>query len=76
MKAGGRKERTAYGVIFDMNGTMVDDQPYQRDAWRLICKEYGRELTDEEYGRHVAGHKERDVLAYLFGPDLPGASFP
>jgi beta-phosphoglucomutase len=58
-------------VIFDMNGTMVDDQPFQRRAWQFVCARHDRSLSDEEYRLHVAGHKEKDVLSYLFGADYP-----
>jgi HAD superfamily hydrolase (TIGR01509 family) len=57
-------------VIFDMNGTLVDDAKYQREAWQTLCARLGRELTDEEYKLHVAGHERGDILAYLFGRDL------
>lgn len=57
-------------TIFDLNGTLVDDAKYQRDAWRLLSAAKGRFVSDEEFRLHIAGHVEADVLRYLFGIDL------
>ncbi len=73
MSVNGPAAPTDLGVIFDMNGTMVDDAPFQRRAWQTVCARHGRVLSDEDYSSHVAGRKEADVLAYLFGADFPKA---
>jgi beta-phosphoglucomutase family hydrolase len=70
MDTGDSTNPPGVGVIFDMNGTIVDDAGYQRNAWKIVCARHGRVLSDQEYNSHVAGHKEADVLAYIFGADF------
>ncbi len=35
-------------IIFDMDGTLVDSIPFQKDAWLLFFKKHGIILTPEE----------------------------
>lgn len=58
-------------VIFDMDGTLMDNNPYHLLAWKEFCREAGRELSDTEYRQHISGRVNRDILSYLSGKNLP-----
>ncbi len=54
-------------LIFDMNGTMVDDMSYHMEAWRnIINGELRGNLTPEEVKREMYG-KNEEVLERVFG---------
>jgi len=36
-------------IFFDFNGVIIDDEPIQLEAYREVLREYGIELTDENY---------------------------
>jgi beta-phosphoglucomutase family hydrolase len=53
-------------VIFDMDGTMIDNTPYHRKAWQEFFKLKGRILTDEEYNKNFSGKKNENILPSMF----------
>lgn len=61
------------GFIFDFNGTLYRDAPYQKAAWGVISSRLrgGRALTDAEMERQVNGWPGAAVFAYLLGRPLP-----
>ena len=58
-----------HGVVFDMNGTIVDDIPYHFEAWRTLAEELGVVLDDATL-QSFNGLKNEDILAKLAGPSL------
>jgi beta-phosphoglucomutase family hydrolase len=54
------------GVIFDMDGTMVDNMMTHHRAWQSILAGVGLELTLEEVKREIHGINE-EIIARLFG---------
>lgn len=61
---------TDWGVIFDMDGTLLDNNPHHLQAWQAMCRRYGRALTEEEYREKLSGKTSADTLKYLFGDQL------
>jgi beta-phosphoglucomutase len=55
------------GVVFDMNGTLIDDIPFHFEAWRSLASELGVLLTDEMF-QSFNGLKNEDILPKLVGP--------
>lgn len=54
-------------VIFDMDGVMVDSNPYHKIALRQFCREHGHELTEQQLREKIYGRTNRDWLTNLFG---------
>jgi beta-phosphoglucomutase len=54
-------------AIFDLDGTLIDNNIYHIIAWKEYLKRNGRELTDEEYKSNFNGRTNRDVVEYLHG---------
>jgi len=52
-------------VIFDLDGVIIDNIPYHKQAWREMCRRYGRELTDEDFDQKISGRKNDAILAFL-----------
>jgi beta-phosphoglucomutase family hydrolase len=53
-------------IIFDMDGTMVDNMMIHHRAWQKTLAELGLELTIEEVKEQIHGINE-EILARLFG---------
>lgn len=54
-------------VIFDMDGVMVDSNPYHKIALREFCRQHGHELTEQQLREKIYGRTNRDWLTNLFG---------
>ena len=55
-------------LIFDLNGTMVDDMSFHLEVWfEVITKELGASLSLEEVKQQMYG-KNEEVLGRIFGP--------
>ncbi|MCX6991548.1 MAG: HAD family phosphatase [Kiritimatiellaeota bacterium] len=52
-------------VIFDLDGVIIDNIPYHKQAWREMCRHYGRELTDADFDQKISGRKNDAILAFL-----------
>lgn len=57
-------------VIFDMDGTMIDNMGYHKNAWQSFCKRYGIEMLDDEFKNKLSGKKNDDYFKILFGKDF------
>lgn len=57
----------ALGVIFDMDGVLVDSFSAHRESWRLLARELGRDFTDEQF-HQTFGQRSADIIRALFGP--------
>ncbi|HTA45833.1 MAG TPA: HAD family phosphatase [Bryobacteraceae bacterium] len=64
-------------VIFDMDGLMLDTEPFYRAAWQRAARECGYEISDELWfdfvGRTRAGGE--DLMVQLFGAGFPLEAF-
>lgn len=62
------------GVIFDMDGVLVDSHAVHRKAWRLFLQTLGRDVPEPELDFILDGRKRADILRHFLGdcpdPDL------
>lgn len=54
------------GVIFDMDGVLVDSAEPHLRSWRLLAGENGIEVTDEQFAT-TFGRQNDDIIPILFG---------
>ncbi|UCF64795.1 MAG: HAD family phosphatase [bacterium] len=59
------KEKT-FAVIFDMDGVIVDSNPYHRIALKKFCEQHGYQLSDEYLKGKIFGRTNADWLGELF----------
>src|SRR5258708_585689 len=54
------------GVLFDMDGTIVDNMPYHRQAWQEFCKRFDVQITPQEFKYKTSGKKNKEIFPALF----------
>jgi beta-phosphoglucomutase len=59
------KEDT-FAVIFDMDGVIVDSNPYHQIALKKFCEQHGYQLSDEYLKAKIFGRTNADWLGELF----------
>ena len=57
-----------HGVIFDMDGVLVDSYDAHRESWVRMAREIGRDLTAEQFHR-TFGRTSREIIAEHWGQD-------
>lgn len=57
----------SHAFIFDMDGVLVDSNPYHKIALNEFCGRYGYHLTDEQLLNKVYGRTNKEWLTNLFG---------
>jgi beta-phosphoglucomutase len=55
-----------YGVIFDMDGVLVDSYQAHFESWRQMAAEYGLSMTEPQF-RATFGRTSRDIIRNLWG---------
>lgn len=59
------------GVIFDMDGVLIDSHPIHKRAWRRFLGSLGHEPTDQELDFVLDGRKREDILRHFLGELTP-----
>lgn len=57
-------------VIFDLDGTLIDNNPYHIEAWKIFFKKIGREFSMDDYKNNMNGRVNREIFNYIFGKEL------
>lgn len=56
-------------IIFDMDGTLIDNYPFHLKAWGLICEKYGAPRSKDEIIRDLHG-TNFEVCQNFFARDI------
>ncbi|MCC6953537.1 MAG: HAD family phosphatase [Deltaproteobacteria bacterium] len=62
---------TVSAVIFDVDGTMIDNHRFHFDAWVILGKGLGIEITPELYATTMNSRTNADILRDLLGSQTP-----
>lgn len=57
-------------VIFDLNGTMINDGLYHRQAFKIFFEKYGLNLSEEEYRQKIHARRNSEIFPALFNEKL------
>lgn len=57
----------AFALIFDMDGTLVDNNAYHLRAWRAFLARRGVQLTDADYLQRVSGVNSAQTIRRFLG---------
>jgi beta-phosphoglucomutase-like phosphatase (HAD superfamily) len=56
----------AGAVIFDLDGTLIDNNSYHLKSWKKYLENIGRDISEEEYNKNINGRTNKDVIEYIF----------
>jgi beta-phosphoglucomutase len=59
-----------YGFIFDMDGVVIDSNPYHKIAWEKFLNGQGVSFDDQLFDNVLSGRTGPTSLRMLFGDDL------
>lgn len=60
------------GVIFDMDGVLIDSGPAHFESWQRVGEELGEQVSAEAF-QATFGRPSRDIIRILFGGSLSDA---
>ncbi len=55
------------GVIFDLDGVLVDSHPIHKQAWRRFFASLGKRVSDADLDFVLDGRKREDILRHFLG---------
>jgi beta-phosphoglucomutase len=64
-----------YGVIFDMDGVLVDSYQAHFESWRRLARRHGLDVTEEQFA-HEFGRTSREIVRDLWGTSVGEADIP
>jgi beta-phosphoglucomutase len=53
--------------LFDMDGVIIDSNPFHKVSLREFCKKYGYDLSEEQLREKIYGRTNRDWITNIFG---------
>jgi len=59
-----------YGFIFDMDGVVIDSNPYHKIAWEKFLAGQGVPFDDQLFDNVLSGRTGPTSLRLIFGEDL------
>lgn len=61
------------GVVFDIDGTLLDNMPFHQEAFDRFAERHGLPAITMEKRKWMDGKRNRDIFPYLFTRDLAPA---
>jgi beta-phosphoglucomutase len=59
-----------FSVIFDMDGVIIDSNPYHKKAWQAFCKQHNISISQSDLETKIFGRTSDDTLPILFNRPL------
>lgn len=56
-----------HAFLFDMDGVIIDSNPFHKIALKQFCKKYGHDLSEEQLIQKIYGRTNKDWLKNVFG---------
>ncbi len=58
------------GLLFDMDGVIVDNHDYHLQAWIRFFEKHGKPLTEEEYKKNINGKTLKTIVKEFFDSNV------
>lgn len=55
------------GVVFDLDGVIVDSHPAHKQAWRMFLASLGQLVSESNLDFIFEGHRRREILVHFLG---------
>ena len=53
-------------VLFDLDGTLIDNNEVHLKAWKKYLKDEGREISDDDYKANISGRTNHDAVEHIY----------
>lgn len=60
----------AEAVIFDLDGTLIDNNAFHLQTWKKYLEKIGRDISQENYNLHINGRTNHDAMEYIYGKQM------
>lgn len=57
-------------ILFDMDGVVVDNIPYHKQAWKKFMTKYGFVYSNKYFDKYINGQTGKEILTKLFGENI------
>jgi HAD superfamily hydrolase (TIGR01509 family) len=54
--------------IFDMDGVLIDSNPFHKISLRQFCLKYGQDLSEQQLREKIYGRTNKEWIVNVFGP--------
>jgi beta-phosphoglucomutase len=58
---------TKVAFLFDMDGVIINSNPYHKISLKRFCQKYGHDLSEEQLREKIYGRTNRDWITNIFG---------
>jgi beta-phosphoglucomutase family hydrolase len=60
-------------VIFDLDGTLLDNNSFHRKTWEAYLEKLGRLISEKEFNANITGRTNKDAVEYIYGRKMDEA---
>lgn len=60
----------AKAVIFDLDGTLIDNNAYHLKTWRIYLEKIGIDISEDAYRKNINGRTNKDALEYIYNKKM------
>lgn len=53
--------------LFDMDGVIIDSNPFHKIALKQFCEKYGHQLSEQQLRERIYGRTNKDWITNIFG---------
>lgn len=61
-------DRSKLGILFDMDGVLVDSNPVHKEVIRAFCSRHGKTISESFFLENISGRTNREWIPLVF-PD-------
>jgi beta-phosphoglucomutase family hydrolase len=57
-------------VIFDLDGTLLDNNDVHLKAWKQYLKEHKKQISDEDFKKNISGRTNKDAIEHIYQKEM------
>src|SRR4028118_417979 len=57
-------------VIFDLDGTLLDNNDVHLKAWKQYLKENNKQIPDEDFKENISGRTNKDAIEHIYQKEM------
>lgn len=59
-------------ALFDLDGTMLDNNEVHYKAWKKYLKDSGMDISDEDFKKNISGRTNQDAVEHIYNKKMSG----